>query len=81
VGFYAVTDIINAKPSPDLFFSECQWFSVNNLPALGFDHDEIVREALFSMRLHLYHFPIGKSLLQQKFTLKEIFGTATIQHW
>ena len=32
----------------------------------------MVREALLTMRLHLYHFPIGKSLLQQKFTLKEI---------
>ena len=72
VGFYAVTDILNAKPSPDLFSSECQWFSVNNLPPLGFDNDEMVREALLTMRLHLYHFPIGKSLLQQKFTLKEI---------
>ncbi|MEQ8533181.1 MAG: NUDIX hydrolase, partial [Imperialibacter sp.] len=39
---------------------------------LAFDHNEIVREALFNMRIHLYHFPIGKNLLPQKFTLKEI---------
>jgi hypothetical protein len=45
---------------------------VAKLPHLGFDHDEIVREALFAMRMHLYHFPIGKNLLQQKFTLREI---------
>jgi hypothetical protein len=32
----------------------------------------MVHEALFTMRMHLYHFPIGKNLLQQKFTLKEI---------
>jgi len=72
VGYYAITDIINARPNADFLSSECQWFSVNNLPKLGFDHDEIVREALLSMRMHLYHFPIGKNLLQQKFTLKEI---------
>lgn len=72
VGFYAITDITNATPKADYLSSECRWFPVNHLPSLGFDHDEMVREALFTMRMHLYHFPIGKNLLQQKFTLKEI---------
>lgn len=72
VGFYAITDIVNAKPKPDFVSSECRWFPVDELPPLGFDHDEMVVEALATMRMHLYHFPIGKNLLQQKFTLKEI---------
>lgn len=72
VGFYAITDIVNTKPKADFLSSEFRWFSVDKLPPLGFDHDEMVSEALVSMRTHLYHFPIGKSLLQQKFTLKEI---------
>jgi 8-oxo-dGTP diphosphatase len=45
---------------------------VDNLPELGFDHEEMVGEALATMRIHLYHFPIGKNLLPPKFTLKEI---------
>lgn len=72
IGFYAITDIVQAKPAPDIFSSECAWFPVTDLPKLGFDHEELVREALFSMRLHLYHFPIGKNLLPEKFTLREI---------
>lgn len=72
VGFYAITDIVNVKPKSDFLSSECRWFPVNKLPKLGFDHDDMVREALFTMRIHLYHFPIGKNLLPQKFTLKEI---------
>ncbi len=72
VGFYAITDIMNAKPKADYISSECRWFPVDNLPPLGFDHDEMVGEALSTMRMHLYHFPIGKNLLHQKFTLKEI---------
>jgi len=72
VGFYAITDIVNAKPNADFISSECRWFSVDKLPPLGFDHDEMVQDALQTMRMHLYHFPIGKNLLQQKFTLKEI---------
>jgi ADP-ribose pyrophosphatase YjhB (NUDIX family) len=72
VGFYAITDIVNAKPKADFLSSECGWFSADQLPPLGFDHEEMVREALFTMRMHLYHFPIGKNLLPAKFTLKEI---------
>jgi len=72
VGFYAITDIVNAKPKADILSSECAWFSMDKLPKLGFDHDEIAQEALFAMRMHLYHFPIGKNLLPEKFTLKEI---------
>lgn len=72
IGFYAITDIVNTKPRADFFSSECRWFPVDKLPKLGFDHNEMVREALFTMRMHLYHFPIGQSLLPEKFTLKEI---------
>lgn len=72
VGFYSISDIVNAKPRADFFSSECRWFPVNNLPQLGFDHDEMAREALSTMHIHLYHFPIGKNLLPEKFTLKEI---------
>jgi len=72
VGFYAITDIVTAQPSADFLSSECAWFSVDTLPELAFDHAELVKDALFSMRIDLYHFPIGKNLLQPKFTLKEI---------
>jgi 8-oxo-dGTP diphosphatase len=72
VGFYAISDIVNAKPKADFISSECRWFPVNDLPKLAFDHEEMVQEALHTMRIHLYHFPIGKNLLPEKFTLKEI---------
>ena len=72
IGYYAITDISKTKPNTDFLSSECRWFPLKELPKLGFDHDNLVSEALFSMRIHLYHFPIGKNLLQKKFTLKEI---------
>jgi len=72
VGFYAITDIVQARPNADFLSSECCWCPVDKIPELGFDHNEMVKEALFTMRMHLYHFPIGKNLLPQKFTLKEI---------
>jgi len=72
VGFYAISDIVQAKPNADFLSSECQWFPVDQLPKLAFDHNEIAKEALAAMRMQLYHFPIGKNLLPKKFTLKEI---------
>ncbi|MEO7989999.1 MAG: NUDIX domain-containing protein [Chryseolinea sp.] len=72
IGFYAITDIQNVKPTPDFFSTACEWFPINKLPKIGFAQDEVIREALFSMRIHLYHFPIGKNLLPEKFTLREI---------
>lgn len=72
VGFYAITDIYKAQPTEDYLSSEWSWVSIDQLPELGFDHAEIIREALQTMRIHLYHFPIGKSLLPEKFTLKDI---------
>ncbi|MHB1921914.1 MAG: NUDIX hydrolase, partial [Chitinophagaceae bacterium] len=72
IGYYAITDLINSKPKADQLSTECRWFSVNHLPKLGYDHDEMVREALYTIRMNLYHFPIGKNLLPPKFTLKEI---------
>jgi 8-oxo-dGTP diphosphatase len=72
VGFYAVADITAAKPGADFMSSDCQWFPVAELPELGYNHNEIVQEALSTLRIHLYHFPIGKNLLPEKFTLKEI---------
>lgn len=72
IGYYAITDIVQARPAPDIFSNECDWFSIHQLPKLGFDHDDLVQAALFTMRMHLYHFPIGKNLLPAKFTLREI---------
>ena len=72
IGFYAITDISNTSPEADILSSECAWFPIDRLPKLAFDHDEMVKEALHTMRIHLYHYPIGKNMLPEKFTLKEI---------
>lgn len=72
VGFYAITNFSQTVLQADFVAVECQWFDVDNLPRLEFDHDEMVTEALHTIRLQLYHYPIGYSLLPEKFTLTEI---------
>jgi len=72
VGFYAITDFSLSVPQPDILADDCAWFDIHEIPRLEFDHDEMVREALHTMRVQLYHYPIGYSLLPAKFTLAEI---------
>jgi ADP-ribose pyrophosphatase YjhB (NUDIX family) len=72
IGFYAITDFSQSVPEPDMMSDSCAWFDLDNLPRLEFDHAEMIREALHTMRIQLYHYPIGYSLLPEKFTLSEI---------
>ena len=72
IGFYAITDFSRSVPEPDMMSENCAWFDINNLFPLEFDHDEMVKEALHTMRVQLYHYPIGYNLLPEKFTLSEI---------
>lgn len=72
LGFYTLTEFEHVKPSGEFSAEECQWWDILNLPALLFDHNLIIEEALKSLRLHIYHYPIGFELLPAKFTLPEI---------
>jgi 8-oxo-dGTP diphosphatase len=72
IGFYAITDFSLTVPQPGFLAEACAWFDIDALPGLEFDHDEMVREALHTMRVQLYHYPIGYNLLPEKFTLAEI---------
>ncbi|HZS07361.1 MAG TPA: NUDIX domain-containing protein [Blastocatellia bacterium] len=49
-----------------------EWFPVTKLPALAFDHDEIMRVALERVRGKLTYAPIGFELLPEKFSIKQL---------
>lgn len=48
------------------------WFSMYDLPALAFDHDEILEYALTRLRYKLEYSAVGFQLLPEKFTLREL---------
>jgi 8-oxo-dGTP diphosphatase len=72
VGFYTLTEFSNVIIRRGAFDAECQWWPVKELPPLMFDHKSIVSEALYALRLHIAHHPIGYELLPKKFTIPEI---------
>lgn len=48
------------------------WVDVDSLPELHFDHTEIVRTALFHLRMFIGRKPIGFYLLPENFTLSQL---------
>jgi 8-oxo-dGTP diphosphatase len=72
IGYYALVnpdyyDIRKSKIAKSL-----QWFNLNELPPLSFDHAEIIQEALNKLRQEVMYHPVGFHLLPEKFTLTTI---------
>lgn len=49
-----------------------EWFPVNSLPKLAFDHKEIVDTALDKLRRRIHFEPIGFHLLEKEFTMPQL---------
>lgn len=54
---------------------KAQWFPVNKLPLLGFDHKAIINEAYADLKEKSMYKPIIFELLPDKFTIKELQDT------
>jgi hypothetical protein len=72
IGFYTLTEFSKVKVEKSKMEAECKWWPIGELPAMMFDHAQIILEALKALRLHIAHYPIGYELLEEKFTLPEI---------
>lgn len=49
-----------------------EWFPINKLPELAFDHKEILETALQRLRGKLSYAPIGFELLPDKFSIRQL---------
>jgi len=52
--------------------SKAQWFPVDDVPSLAFDHELIFRTALNRLRGKIRYQPIGFELLEEKFTFPQL---------
>lgn len=68
--FYALVPMSAVHGEDDA--DEANWFSVNKVPALAFDHDRILRDATNHLREDLHFRPIGFELLPEKFTIRQL---------
>lgn len=72
VGYYALVDFTEAKPSPAAIFDSCDWYDLNKIPVLIQDHADIVKKALDTLRANLDDKLIGFNLLPRDFTMNDL---------
>lgn len=70
VAYVALCKIQEVKGCDDA--KEAQWFALEDVPQLAFDHDAILRQALQTLRERICFQPIGFELLDEKFTMKQL---------
>ena len=70
IAFYALVRIQEVKGGDDA--ASARWFPLDEIPALAFDHDHMLRMATQRLRQEIHFHPIGFELLPKKFTLREL---------
>ena len=81
VAYFALINVDDYENTISKNF-EAQWFSMQELPTLLFDHGQMVQKAIEYLRYKASQHPIGFELLPEKFTIPQlqklyeaIFGT------
>jgi 8-oxo-dGTP diphosphatase len=72
VGYWALVEYSKVVPLADDFSKDCRWWEIDRVPKLILDHNDILKKALGSLRMHLNEYPVGKDLLSEKFTMPEL---------
>lgn len=72
VGYYALINPRYHNLHTSTLTRRMQWFDINHLPPLCFDHREIIMTALEHLRENVQYHPVGFHLLPEYFTLTEL---------
>lgn len=70
IAFYALAKKSEVQGGDDA--TKAQWFALNEVPRLAFDHDYILRKTMEKLRQDIHFEPIGFGLLDEKFTIPEL---------
>ncbi len=70
IAHYALVRIQEVKGGDDA--AKAQWFPIDEVPQLAFDHDKILRDAMRKLRERIHFKPIGFELLPEKFTMRDL---------
>jgi 8-oxo-dGTP diphosphatase len=70
IAYYALVRIREVKAGDDA--AKAQWFPLDKVPPLAFDHDKILRMATNELRRQIHFEPIGFELLPEIFTMTQL---------
>ncbi|MBF91147.1 MAG: NUDIX hydrolase [Flavobacteriales bacterium] len=71
IGYISLVRMEDYNPSPSYFADEVRWISIDDVPLLAFDHNDIVESGLFFLRKEL-NSELTSELLPRKFTLSQL---------
>lgn len=72
VGYYALIDYTKVSPKPDALSDSIEWYAIDEIPPLLFEHNLIIDKAIETLRNNLNKKLMGINLLPEKFTMKEL---------
>ena len=70
IAYFALVRLTDVKAGDDA--AKAQWFPLDEIPPLAFDHDKMLREALKALRRMIHFEPIGVELLPENFTKTQL---------
>lgn len=70
VAHYALVKLAEVQANTDA--DRAEWFSLNDVPSLAFDHDKILRHAFSRLKQDIHFQPVGFELLPEVFTLPQL---------
>ncbi|PCJ94494.1 MAG: NUDIX hydrolase [Flavobacteriaceae bacterium] len=72
VGYYALIDYAKVSPTPDALSDSIDWYAIDDIPPLLFEHNLIIEKAIETLRNNLNKKLMGINLLPDKFTMKAL---------
>lgn len=72
VGYFSLVNSIDHHPIASSWAKSAEWFNINHLPELAFDHQSILSKGIETLKNDVRHKPTGFELLPDKFTLLEL---------
>jgi 8-oxo-dGTP diphosphatase len=72
VGYFALVNLAEHPVQSSSDAKNVEWFELEQIPELAFDHDQILQMAIRRLRAKVRYQPIGFELLPEKFTLTQL---------
>ncbi len=72
VAYFALVDPSKLEIKADSDAEKVQWFKINEVPKLAFDHNNILKKAEERLKAKLTYEPIGFDLLPKEFLFSEL---------
>lgn len=72
VAYYALVDASNLEIKANTDAERVQWFKIDEIPSLAFDHNLILKKAITRLKSKLTYEPIGFDLLPNEFLFSDL---------